>query len=81
MFGFGDVVYAQTVLLAGIDPERLYQATFICQYDLCCCIIRPSFFSDCFVKNRATWKNFLAKWFTPPPPPQQNIVRIPMEII
>ena len=23
MFVFGDVVYAQTVLLAGIDPERL----------------------------------------------------------
>ena len=25
------------MLKLGIDPEKLYQATFICQYGLCCC--------------------------------------------
>ena len=53
--------------LAGIDPEKLYRATFICQYGLCCCIIWPSFLFDRFVKNWATCKNFLGKWFTAPP--------------
>ena len=52
--------------LAGIDPEKLYQATFICQYGLCCCIVWPSFLFDCFVKIWATCKNFLGKWFTAP---------------
>ena len=28
---------------------------------------RPSFLFDCFVKIWATCKNFLGKWFTPPP--------------
>ena len=25
------------MLKLGIDPEKLYRATFICQYGLCCC--------------------------------------------
>ena len=54
---------------AGIDPEKLYRATFICQYGLCCCIVWPSFQFDCFVNIWATCKNFLGKWFTAPPPP------------
>ena len=37
--------------LAGIDPEKLYRGTFICQYGLCCCIVWPSFLFDCFVKK------------------------------
>ena len=52
--------------LAGIDPEKLYRATFICQYGLCCCIVSPSFLFDCFVKIWATCKNFLGEWFTAP---------------
>ena len=51
----------------GIDPEKLYRATFICQYGLCCCIVWPSFLFDCFVKIWATCKSFLDKWFTAPP--------------
>ena len=51
----------------GIDPEKLYRATFICQYGLCCCIVWPSFLFDCFVKIWATCKSFLGKWFTAPP--------------
>ena len=35
--------------LAGIDPEKLYRATSICQYDLCCRIVWLSFLFDCFV--------------------------------
>ena len=66
MFVYGGVVYAQKNF-TGIDPEKLYRATFICQYGLCCCIVWPSFLFDCFVKIWATYKNFLGKWFTAPP--------------
>ena len=45
--------------LAGIDFEKLYRATFICQYGLFCCMALVSF--------RATCKNFLGKWITAPP--------------
>ena len=65
MFVYGGVVYAQKNF-TGIDPEKLYRATFICQYGLCCCIVWPSFLFDCFVKIWATYKNFLGKWFTAP---------------
>ena len=68
MFVYGVVVYAQKNFTV-IDPEKLYRATFICYYGLCCCIVWPSFLFDCFVKNWATCKNFLGKWFTLPPPP------------
>ena len=54
--------------LAGINPEKLYRGTFICQYGLCCYIAWPPFLFDCFVKIWATFKNFLGKWFTSPPP-------------
>ena len=40
--------------------------TFICQYGLRYCIVSPSFLFYCFVKNWATWENFLGKWFTAP---------------
>ena len=71
MFVYGVVVYAQKNFTV-IDPEKLYRATFICYYGLCCCIVWPSFLFDCFVKNWATCKNFLGKWFTLPPPPAKN---------
>ena len=32
--------------LASIDPEKLYRATFICQFGPCCCIIWPLFLFD-----------------------------------
>ena len=53
--------------LAGIDPEKLYRGTFICQYGLCCCIVWPSLLFVCFAKIWATCKNFLGKLFTAPP--------------
>ena len=56
--------------LAGIDREKLYRGTFICQDGLCCCIVWPSFLFDCFVKIWATCMNFLGKWFTAPPRPK-----------
>ena len=54
--------------LEGIDPEKLYLATFICQYALYCYKVWPSFFlvDECFVKIWATCDNFLGKWFTAP---------------
>ena len=56
--------------LVGIDPEKLYRATFIGQYGLCCCIVWPSFLFDCFVKfgqlARIFWANGL------PPPLAEN---------
>ena len=65
MFVYGVVVYAQKNF-TGIDPEKLYRATFICWHDLCCCIVWPSFLFVCFVKIWATCKNFLGKWFKAP---------------
>ena len=57
--------------LAGIDPEKLYRATSICQYDLCCRIVWLSFLFDCFVIGN------LPEFFgqtvyrpSPPPPPR-----------
>ena len=61
--------------LAGIDPEKLYRGTFICQYGLCCCMVWPSFLFVWFVKIWATCKNFLGKLFTAPWP---KIARTPM---
>ena len=60
------IVYAQTWQVY-IDPEKLYCGTFVCQYDLCCCIVWPLILLDCFVKIWATCKNFLGKWLTAPP--------------
>ena len=65
MFVYGDGSLCSN--LAGIDPEKLYRGTFICQDGLCCCIVWPSFLFDCFVKIWATCMNFLGKWFTAPP--------------
>ena len=71
LFVYGDI-RSLCSNLAGIDPEKLYRATFICQYGLCCCIVWPSFLFDCFVKIWATRKNFLGKWFTAPPSLAEN---------
>ena len=77
MFVYGDGSLCSN--LAGIDPEKLYRGTFICQDGLCCCIVWPSFLFDCFVKIWATCMNFLGKWFTAPPWPK--IARTPMKSV
>ena len=65
--------------LEGIYSEKLYLATFICQYALCCCTVWPSFlFVDCFVKIWATCDNFLGKWFSAPSGKKLKIARTPM---
>ena len=51
--------------LAGIDPEKLYRATFICQYGLYCCMALVSF--RLFCKNLGNLQEFLGKWITAPP--------------
>ena len=64
---------------ADIYHEKLYRATFICQYGLCCCIVSLSFLFDCLVKIWATCKIFWgANGLPPPPPPWQKITRTPM---
>ena len=57
-----------SMILGGIDPEKLYRVKFIYQYDLCCCIVWASFRFECFGKTWATCENFLGKWFTAPAP-------------
>ena len=54
--------------LAGIDPEKLYRGTFICQDGLCCCIVWPSFLFDCSVKIWATLLAWIF-WANGLPPP------------
>ena len=60
--------------LSGYCPEKLYRATFICHYGLCCGIVWPSFLFDCCVKIWATCKNF---WANGLPPPRRKIARTP----
>ena len=50
--------------LAGIDSEKLYRATFICQYGLFCCMALVSF--RLFCKNLGNLQEFLGKWITAP---------------
>ena len=56
------------MLQLGIDPEKLYRATFIRQCSLCCCNMALVSLR-LFCKNWDSCENFLGKWFTPPPPP------------
>ena len=51
--------------LAGIDSEKLYRATFICQYGLFCCMALVSF--RLFCKNLGNLQEFLGTWITAPP--------------
>ena len=53
------------MLRLGIDPEKLYRATFNARtaYGV---TIWPSFLFDSFVKIWATRAIFLGKWFTAP---------------
>ena len=63
----------QFMLKLGIDPEKLYRATFICSYmtvrpHLCCCNMALVSFR-LFRENLGNCcEIFLGVWFTPQPP-------------
>ena len=61
--------------LAGIDPEKLYRATFICQYGLFCCMALVSF--RLFCKNLGNLQEFFGQMVYRPPWPK--IARTPMD--
>ena len=60
--------------LAGIDPEKLSRATFICQYGLLCCMAVLSF--QLFCKNLGNLQEFFGQMDYRPP--CQKIARTPM---
>ena len=67
------------MLKPGIDPEKLYRATFIRQYGLCCCNMALVSFR-LFCKNWGHLREFFGQmaWFTTPP--WQKISRTPMSL-
>ena len=60
--------------LAGIDSEKLYRTTFICQYGLFCCMTLVS--SRLFCKNLGNLQEFFGQMDYRPP--WQKIARTPM---
>ena len=62
--------------LGGIDPEKLYRATFICQYGLFCCMALVSF--RLFCKNLGNLQEFFGQMDYRPP--WQKIARTPMPV-
>ena len=56
------------MLKPGIDPEKLYRATFIRQYGLCCCNM-ALFSFRLFRKNLEHLREFFGQMVYPPPPP------------
>ena len=60
--------------LAGIDSEKLYQATFICQCGLFCCMALVSF--RLFCKNLGNLQEFFGQMDYRPP--WQKIAHTPM---
>ena len=60
--------------LAGIDSEKLYRATFLCQYGLFCCMALVSF--RLFCKNLGNLQEFFGQMDYRPP--GQKIARTPM---
>ena len=73
MFVYVDVVYAKT----WYDPEKLYRATFIRQYDLCCCNMALVSFR-LFRKNLGHLREFFGQMVYRPP--WQKISRTPMHV-
>ena len=67
------------MLRLGIDPGKLYRATFICQDGLCCCYMALISFR-LFRKNLGNLKDFFGQMvYRPsPPPPGKKISRTPM---
>ena len=56
------------MLKPGIDPEKLYRATFIRQYGLCWCNMALVSFR-LFCKNLGHLREFGQMVYPPPPPP------------
>ena len=65
----------QFMLKLGIDPEKLYQATFTCQYGLCCCNMALVSFR-LFRKNLGHLRDFFGQMVYPPPPGKKFSVRL-----
>ena len=63
------------MLRLGIDPEKLYRATFICQDGLCCCNMALISFR-LFRKNLGNLRDFFGRMVYRPP--WQKISRTPM---
>ena len=65
--------------LAGIDSEKLYRATFICQYGLFCCMALVSF--RLFCKNLGNLRESFGQmdYRSPPPRPWPKIARTPID--
>ena len=63
--------------LAGIDSEKLYRATFICQYGLFRCMTLVSF--RLFCKNLGNLQEFFGQMDYRPP--WQKITRTPMILV
>ena len=76
MFVYGDAG-SLCSNLAGIDSEKLYRATFICQYGLFCCMALASF--RLFCKNLGNLQEFFGQMNYRPP--WQKIARTPMIIL
>ena len=66
------------MLRLGIDPEKLYRATFICQDGLCCCNMALISFR-LFRKNLGNLRDFFGQMVYRPP--WQKIPRTPMFFI
>ena len=62
MFVYGDVVFL--LKLRSYWPRKTVSYHFICQDDLCCCIVWPSFLFDFFVFGQMVY---------PPPPPCKKL--------
>ena len=56
------------MLKPGIDPEKLYRATFIRQYGLCCCNMALVSFR-LFCKSLGHLREFFGQMVYPNPPP------------
>ena len=69
------------MLRLGIDPEKLYRATFICQDGLCCCNMALISFR-LFLKNLGNLRDIFGQMvYRPPPPPGKKFpVRLCMLI-
>ena len=64
--------------MAGLNSEKLYRATFICQYGLFCCMALVSL--RLFCKHLGNLEEFFGQRDYRPPPPRQKIARTLMAV-